>query len=169
MDVSASLRCAELFYLETHKVKPPATRKPTVVGTSTKAEREEIAILEPMVEVVMGYWPSFRQVLPIGPLIGARLKEFLQLVACAIFHRVITPAQSRAARGLLEWSQQKLAQRAQVGVVTVHQLEAGTSEPRRATVQAIRRAFELAGVEFIDENGGGPGVRLKKRQQKKTT
>jgi len=32
---------------------------------------------------------------------------------------------------------------------------------------AIRRAFELAGVEFIDENGGGPGVRLKKRQQKK--
>jgi transcriptional regulator with XRE-family HTH domain len=80
---------------------------------------------------------------------------------------VITPSQCRAARGLLEWSQQELAERAQVGIVTVHQLEAGTSEPRRATVQAIRRAFEIAGVEFIDENGGGPGVRLKKRQQKK--
>jgi glycine/D-amino acid oxidase-like deaminating enzyme len=42
-------------------------------------------------------------------------------------------------------------------VVTVHQLEAGTSEPRRATLQAIRRAFEVAGVEFIEENGGVRG------------
>jgi hypothetical protein len=33
---------------------------------------------------------------------------------------------------------------------------------------AVRRAFESAGVEFIDENGGGPGVRLRKRHQKKT-
>jgi hypothetical protein len=49
-----------------------------------------------------------------------------------------------------------------IGIVTVHQLEAGTSEPRRATLQVIRRAFEAAGVEFIDENGGGPGVRLRK-------
>ena len=67
----------------------------------------------------------------------------------------------------MEWSQQELAERAQVGVVTVHQLEANTSQPRRATLQAIRRAFEIAGVEFIDENGGGPGVRLRKRHQKK--
>jgi hypothetical protein len=44
----------------------------------------------------------------------------------------------------------------------VHQLEAGTSEPRRATLAVVRRAFEKAGVEFIDENGGGPGVRLRK-------
>jgi len=54
-----------------------------------------------------------------------------------------------------------------VGVVTVHQLEASISQPRRATLQAIRRAFEMAGVQFIDENGGGPGVRLRKRHQKK--
>jgi len=80
---------------------------------------------------------------------------------------VITPSQCRAARGLLEWSQQELANRAQVGVVTVHQLEASISQPRRATLQAIRRAFEMAGVQFIDENGGGPGVRLRKRHQKK--
>ena len=79
---------------------------------------------------------------------------------------MITPSQCRAARGLLEWNQQELADRAQVGVVTVHQLEAGTSKPRRATLQAIRRAFEMAGVKFIDENGGGPGVRLRKRQKK---
>ena len=46
--------------------------------------------------------------------------------------------------------------------MTVHQLEAGVTQPRRATLDVIRRAFENAGVEFIDENGGGPGLRLRK-------
>jgi transcriptional regulator with XRE-family HTH domain len=80
---------------------------------------------------------------------------------------MITSAQCRAARGLLAWSQQELADAAGVGVVTVHQLEAGTSEPRRATLDVIRRAFEKAGVEFIDENGGGPGVRLQRPGREK--
>ena len=78
---------------------------------------------------------------------------------------MITPAQSRAARGLLGWNQQDLANEAGVGIVTVHQLEAGTSQPRRATLDVIKRAFERAGVEFIDENGGGAGVRLRRRQR----
>jgi len=81
---------------------------------------------------------------------------------------MVTAEQCRAARGLLGWSQQELAKRARVGIVTVHQLETAVSEPRRATLDAIRRAFESAGVEFIDENGGGPGVRLRKQQQKKS-
>ena len=81
---------------------------------------------------------------------------------------MVTPAQCRAARGLLGWNQQELARRARVGIVTVHQLEAGLSQPSRATLDVIRRAFETAGVEFIDENGGGPGVRLRKRQQKES-
>jgi predicted transcriptional regulator len=81
---------------------------------------------------------------------------------------VITPEQCRAARALLAWSQQDLADKSGVGIVTVHQLEAGTSQPRRATVDVVRRAFEAAGVEFIDENGGGPGVRLKKSHKKRT-
>jgi transcriptional regulator with XRE-family HTH domain len=80
---------------------------------------------------------------------------------------MITPAQCRAARGLLAWSQQELAQNAGVGIVTVHQLEAGTSKPRPATLEVIRRAFERAGVEFINENGGGPGLRLRRRHRKK--
>jgi transcriptional regulator with XRE-family HTH domain len=80
---------------------------------------------------------------------------------------VITPEQCRAARGLLTWSQLDLAQKARVGVVTVHQLESGISQPRQATLDVIRRAFEAAGVEFIDENGGGPGVRLRKRLRPK--
>jgi predicted transcriptional regulator len=81
---------------------------------------------------------------------------------------VITPEQCRAARALLAWSQQDLADKSGVGIVTVHQLEAGTSQPRRATVDVVRRAFEAAGVEFIEENGGGPGVRLKKSHKKRT-
>jgi transcriptional regulator with XRE-family HTH domain len=74
---------------------------------------------------------------------------------------MITPEQCRAARGLVAWSQQELAQKAGVGVVTVHQLEAASSQPRRATLDVIRRAFEAAGVQFINEDGGGPGVRLR--------
>ena len=80
---------------------------------------------------------------------------------------MVTPEQCRAARGLLGWSQQALARHARVGIVTIHQLETGLSQPRRATLDVIRRALEAAGVEFIDENGGGPGVRLRKPQQKK--
>ena len=80
---------------------------------------------------------------------------------------MVTPGQCRAARGLLGWNQQELAKRARVGIVTVHQLKTGLSQPRRATLDVIKRAFESGGIEFIDENGGGPGVRLRKRQQKR--
>jgi transcriptional regulator with XRE-family HTH domain len=80
---------------------------------------------------------------------------------------MITAEQCRAARGLLDWGQADLADKAGVGVVTVRQFEAG-HDARRATLQVIKQAFELAGVEFIDENGGGPGVRLRKRHQKKS-
>jgi hypothetical protein len=45
--------------------------------------------------------------------------------------------------------------------MTVHQLEKEGTQPRRATLDVIRRAPETAGVEFIDENGGGAGVRLR--------
>ena len=75
---------------------------------------------------------------------------------------MLTPAQCRAARALIGWSQQDLAGNAGVGTVAIHQLESGTSQPRRSTLEVIKRALENAGVEFIDENGGGAGVRLRK-------
>jgi hypothetical protein len=56
------------------------------------------------------------------------------------------------------------AGRASVGVVTVRQFEAGTNQPRRSTLAVIRRAFEEGGIEFIDANGGGPGVRLRENE-----
>ena len=59
---------------------------------------------------------------------------------------MISPAQCRAARGLLDWSQQDLAREAEVGIVTIRQLEAGSNQPRRATLVVIRQALEAAGV-----------------------
>jgi transcriptional regulator with XRE-family HTH domain len=98
-----------------------------------------------------------------------RALEFLWIyrnhsVICVL---VITAHQCRAARGLLAWTQQDLADRAAIGIVTVHQLEAGTSQPRRATMDVVRRAFEAAGVAFIEQNGGGVGVRFRTAQQAK--
>jgi len=61
----------------------------------------------------------------------------------------------------------ELAERAGVGIVTIRQLEAGDHAPRRATLDVVRRALEAAGVEFIEENGGGPGVRLQTSQRSK--
>jgi transcriptional regulator with XRE-family HTH domain len=77
--------------------------------------------------------------------------------------------QVKAARSLLAWSQEQLAAAANVSVPTIKRLEAqdGPLGGRNETGMKIRSAFEAAGIEFIDENGGGPGVRLRKRQQKK--
>ncbi|SED78726.1 hypothetical protein SAMN05519104_4366 [Rhizobiales bacterium GAS188] len=74
----------------------------------------------------------------------------------------ITAAQCRAARGLIEMSQLNLARAAIVTSSVVTDFENGASIPQRANLDAIRRALEVAGVEFIAENGGGPGVRLRK-------
>jgi transcriptional regulator with XRE-family HTH domain len=75
---------------------------------------------------------------------------------------MISATQCRAARGLLKWNQEDLATAAEVGIVSIRQFEGEKSAPHRATLAAIQRAFEAAGVVFIPENGGGPGVRLRK-------
>ncbi|MGA0594945.1 helix-turn-helix domain-containing protein [Enterovirga sp. CN4-39] len=73
----------------------------------------------------------------------------------------MTPAQCRAARGLLKWTQDDLAREAAVSIVTVRNFENEKSAPQRATLEVMRRALSGAGVDFIPENGGGAGVRLK--------
>ena len=73
----------------------------------------------------------------------------------------LSAAQVRAARGLLGWSQERLAQAAGVGIQTVIGLESGGRRPRQRTADAIRSALEQAGVEFIAQDGDGPGVRLR--------
>lgn len=76
----------------------------------------------------------------------------------------VTGAQMRAARALLRWSADDLAERTKIGVATIRRAEAidGQLAMTESNQLAIRRAFEDAGVIFIDENGEGFGVRLRK-------
>ncbi|WP_338663165.1 helix-turn-helix transcriptional regulator [Pararoseomonas sp. SCSIO 73927] len=74
----------------------------------------------------------------------------------------ILPAQSRAARGLLDWSREKLAETGGVPARTVADFELGNTTPRASTTAKLMGALEAAGIEFIAENGGGAGVRLRK-------
>jgi len=73
----------------------------------------------------------------------------------------INPAQSRAARGLLRWSQAELGASANLSKGTIRDFEGGLRVPSINNLDAIRRAFECAGVVFVAENGLGVGVRLK--------
>jgi predicted transcriptional regulator len=75
--------------------------------------------------------------------------------------------QIKAARALLAWSQDDLAAAADVSIPTIKRLEAqdGPLGGRNETGFKIRSALEAAGVEFIDENGNGPGVCLRKTRQ----
>jgi DNA-binding XRE family transcriptional regulator len=77
--------------------------------------------------------------------------------------------QVKAARALLAWSQEQLSSAADISLPTIKRLEAedGPLGGRSETGAKIRTALEAAGVDFIDENGGGPGVRLRKRTSKR--
>lgn len=75
---------------------------------------------------------------------------------------MLTPSQCRAARALLDWSQQQLADQSKIGNATIRNFESGKSAPQHATLDVLRRCFESAGIIFIDENGEGPGARLRK-------
>jgi predicted transcriptional regulator len=70
----------------------------------------------------------------------------------------LSRAQCRAARALLEWSQEELAQHASVTQKTIADFERGATTPYARTITKIIDALELAGVELL--NGGAPGARL---------
>ena len=73
----------------------------------------------------------------------------------------MNPAQCRAARALLNIKQPDLAAWAEIGLSTVVDFERERRQVAAPSVAAIKRALEEAGVEFIPENGGGAGVRLR--------
>jgi hypothetical protein len=78
-------------------------------------------------------------------------------------------AQIRSARALLKWSALDLARRSSLSVNTIRRPEATNEATSLTTANdlAIRHAFEAAGIELLDEDGEGPGLRLRKRHQKK--
>ncbi len=78
----------------------------------------------------------------------------------------ITIEQCRAARALLELSQQELANMSSLGLSTIRDFEKGRRIPHTNNILGIRVALEQSGIEFIPETPtSGPGVRLKKEAQ----
>src|SRR5688572_32551518 len=69
-----------------------------------------------------------------------------------------TPAQSRAGRALLDWSQEQLAAASHLGLSTIRDFEKGRRVPTHNNLRGIQLALEAGGVELIEENGGGGGV-----------
>src|SRR5262249_10189033 len=75
----------------------------------------------------------------------------------------LSSAQIRAGRALVRWSAEDLARASRLGINTIGRAELAKHETSLTAANdlAVRRALEAAGVEFIDQNGGGPGVRLR--------
>jgi transcriptional regulator with XRE-family HTH domain len=100
---------------------------------------------------------------------AARAQHTLTIIICALVPlavkmkcvycaRMITDAQSRMGRAAVRWSVRDLARHAEISAATVNRFEMGHAEPNRATLAAIQRALESAGIEFLIDNG----VRLKR-------
>jgi transcriptional regulator with XRE-family HTH domain len=77
---------------------------------------------------------------------------------------MVSAMQSRAARGLLHWTQNDLAREAGVSAVTIRNYENGKTEPNPATMVVLQQTFERAGVEFIAD---GRGVQLNQAKTKR--
>jgi predicted transcriptional regulator len=83
---------------------------------------------------------------------------------------MITAGQIRAARALIGWKQTDLARAAGVSEIAIKKIERGAVDPRASTLEALQRAFEKAGVVFLepgDIRDGGAGLRLVKDAPKK--
>lgn len=77
-------------------------------------------------------------------------------------NQLMSPSQCRAARGLLKWTQPRLADASGVGLSTINRYENETRPPRNAAVRQLQETLEAAGIEFIfSGRAGGIGVRLK--------
>jgi hypothetical protein len=82
--------------------------------------------------------------------------------------RALTSPQIRAARALIRWTAEQLSLQSSVSLRTIRRAELADEFTSMTIVNdlAVRRALEAAGVEFIDENGGGAGVRLRKSRRR---
>jgi ribosome-binding protein aMBF1 (putative translation factor) len=80
----------------------------------------------------------------------------------------VTSAQVRMARAAVGWTVRDLANATGLHRNTITNIEVGRYVGDPKTLEIIENALKKAGVEFIEENGGGPGVRLKKSLKKRT-
>lgn len=71
---------------------------------------------------------------------------------------MLSPEQSRAARGWLDWTQAELAERARVSLSTVKGFESGERNPIANNIEAMERAFISAGILFVEKDGQASGL-----------
>ena len=74
---------------------------------------------------------------------------------------ILTAAQCRAARAMVEWSAERLSQASAVDLQTIRHFEARFHRPDEKTLRRLRITLEAVGVMFVPENGRGAGVRFK--------
>jgi len=79
----------------------------------------------------------------------------------------VTNAQVRMARAALDWTVRDLAEATGLHRNTINNIEVGRYAGDPKTLELIEKILRAAGIEFIDENGGGPGVRLRKTPKQK--
>ena len=80
---------------------------------------------------------------------------------------MISPKQIKAARLFLDWEQKDLAAASGLSLPTIQRMEKlGIERSSVANAEKLQRALEAAGIEFIAENGGGAGLRLKARARR---
>ncbi len=78
---------------------------------------------------------------------------------------ILSASQCRAARALVGWSQDDLANASGVAKATIAYFETAKRQPYEKTLSDLRRVLEKNGVAFIDVDGGGAGVRLRDRKE----
>jgi transcriptional regulator with XRE-family HTH domain len=101
--------------------------------------------------------------LPSGDNFDITLYQNSQYQNCMVISKMsLIAEQCRAGRALLGWSQDDLVNASKVTKSTIANFEAGKRTPYDRTLADVRAALEKAGCIFIDENGEGPGVRLRK-------
>jgi transcriptional regulator with XRE-family HTH domain len=77
----------------------------------------------------------------------------------------VTSAQVRMARAALNWTVRQLAEATGLHRNTITNIEVGRYVGDEKSLKVIQTVLSRAGVEFIDEDGGGPGVRLRKTKK----
>jgi predicted transcriptional regulator len=78
---------------------------------------------------------------------------------------MVTPREVRAARAFLGWTRQQLANRAVVALNTVIRLEQGIVDSRSSTLDAVHRALEAAGIEFLSLGEESEGIRVRRHRR----
>src|SRR3984893_4252028 len=141
--------------------RPPSARLPVREVPRTSRQRSGLAAAQRVFEVLVPCFapciivPNSIQGILIYRNVNTKTEPCYQM----------SPEQCRMARAALQIGVRDLATLAKVSASTVARFEAG-DELKERTVDAMRAALENAGVEFIAENGGGPGVRLKPKKTK---